>query len=290
MSGKSNPPLQRIADRPGGNPPPLTGGIPPSPTQPRPLPSVVICLRPLGLLSSGHRKARPKTPIAMANPRYVDRDDVDSSAMLGAAAHSLHLDRQLWEAIGVWGRLPITLHGAGPLEAEELTIPPGFYVTKCMEGSNCARCTTGRGGYKFRWFSPLWAQAYLAGAREGAWMPGQPETRYRRQALAQQAGNEGAILDETNRKSPMETAREVATAAPNAPSPEEWAARLYDRWGTVIGGIANATCEVPGAAPLDPGTVEQLLLRTLDAAVGDSASVADPPTAVRTQGPPSPPS
>ena len=121
-------------------------------------------------------------------------------------------------------------------------------------------------------------------------MPGQPETRFRRQAFAPQAGNEDTIRDETNRKSPMETAREVATAAPNAPSPVEAAARLYDRWDTVIGSIANATCEAPGAAPMDPGTVEQLLLRALGEALGDSAPVADPHTAVRSQGPPSPPS
>ena len=116
----------------------------------------------------------------MANPRFIDRDDVDSAAMLGAAAHSLHIDKQLWESIGVWGQLLISVHFAGPYEPDDTTVPAGFYTVKCNEGITCARCAEGRGGYKFRWFSPLWSTAYVAGAREGAWLPGRPETRYRR--------------------------------------------------------------------------------------------------------------
>ena len=42
-----------------------------------------------------------------------------------------------------------------------------FGGEKCKEGITRARCAEGRGGWKFRWFSPLWATAYVAGAARG---------------------------------------------------------------------------------------------------------------------------
>ena len=290
MIGKNTPLGLKGVDWSGvAHPPEPTPVHPVSPSA-RSAPSVVICLRALGTPTSGRRNVSPLTPTVMANPRYVDRDDVDSSAMLGAAAHSLHLDRQLWETIGVWGRLPITLHWAGHFETEEIIIPPGFYALKCKEGTNCTRCATGRGGYKFRWFSPLWTQAYVAGARKGAWLPGQPETRYRKPAVALQTGGSGANLGAANGGAPVEAARGGTTAAHGYPTPEERAAAIYAGWDTIVANIANATCEDPSAAPLDTGTTEQLLLQALDEALNYSAPIVDPRTAVRsrTSAPPPP--
>ena len=115
----------------------------------------------------------------MASPRYVDRDEVDSAAMLAATAYSLHVDKHIWETIGIWGHPPLTLHRDIFTGVEEDLLPPGFYAVRCAGGPSCKRCVEGNGGYKFRWFSPLWYRAYVAGARPGSWLPGNPETRWR---------------------------------------------------------------------------------------------------------------
>ena len=102
--------------------------------------------------------------------------------MLAAASYSLHKDKLVWEHIGTWGHLPLTLHRCIHTGDDDVLTPPGFYTVRCTDGLICARCTSGQGGYTFRWFSPLWSAAYIAGARPGAWLPGKSEERWRRPA------------------------------------------------------------------------------------------------------------
>ena len=48
---------------------------------------------------------------------------------------------------------------------------------KICEETGCERCRTGRGGYQFRWYSPLWYTDYLRGrTREDSWKLGDPES------------------------------------------------------------------------------------------------------------------
>ena len=100
--------------------------------------------------------------------------------MLAAAAHSLYMDKATWDDIGIWGHLPFTVHRCEHLADHGNLAPPGFYTVRCSGGPSCAHCTNGQGGYQFRWFSPLWPKAYVVGARQGAWLPGGSEERWRR--------------------------------------------------------------------------------------------------------------
>ena len=144
----------------------------------------------------------------MAAPRFIDRDDVDSAAMMAAALHSLSKDKAIWNDIGIWGHLPFTVHRCGLLPEQENLAPPGFRTVRCPGGPSCARCTTGDGGYQFRWLSPLWAKAYVAGARPGAWMPGGSEARWKRNpSLAIPE----AYLDRSRRDRAWELCRHIST-------------------------------------------------------------------------------
>jgi hypothetical protein len=47
---------------------------------------------------------------------------------------------------------------------------PGLCSRPCI-ASGCARCSSKRGGYIFRWYHPAWGNQYLKIARPGAWVP-----------------------------------------------------------------------------------------------------------------------
>ena len=66
--------------------------------------------------------------------------------------------------------LPIIIHFPefGSMEDDMVEIP-------CPRGTRCKRCSEGRAGYTFRWFSSLWLEGYMQLRRDDTWLPGYPE-------------------------------------------------------------------------------------------------------------------
>ena len=108
----------------------------------------------------------------MAQPRWISHPGVDSPAMLGAALRSASRDKALWDDMGLYGTLTIIKHQSEYGTPQDI---PALRSVHCQGGPLCQRCSSGRGGYVFRWLSPLWAQEYAATARPGAWKPGEGE-------------------------------------------------------------------------------------------------------------------
>ena len=106
-------------------------------------------------------------------PRWVDRDDVDSQAMLSAFMRYHYRMRQdfddgkrpIW-----WESLHITLHHVADYHGS-VHRPhfEGLAIKTCQQRP-CRRCDNGWGGYQFRWYSRYWADHYNATRRPGAWM------------------------------------------------------------------------------------------------------------------------
>ena len=105
-------------------------------------------------------------------PRWVTSFNVDSSAMYAAYSEYMSKveNRIEIEDMGFSGSLTFVDHcrlgTAGSMEHVNVIICNQY---------GCQRCVTGRGGYMFRWYSPLWSETYVKLAKVGAWMPGQPE-------------------------------------------------------------------------------------------------------------------
>ena len=97
---------------------------------------------------------------AMADwPRWLE-EDVDSQAMLSAYLWYQHTSKQ------TMGPLPLIVHRSS--FTEPLPAPTGTTNILCT-AENCQRCLSGRGGYRFRWYSRHWIDRYKVMARKGAW-------------------------------------------------------------------------------------------------------------------------
>ena len=108
-------------------------------------------------------------------PRWVDRSDVDSSAMLSAfITYHTEVSAMLQEKNGlsyqpVWeGHLWSIYHRQPPgYEGVMAPMPLRIPQLPCQDPA-CNRCGV-RGGYQFRWYSPYWAKYYNSMRRPGAW-------------------------------------------------------------------------------------------------------------------------
>ena len=100
---------------------------------------------------------------AMADwPRWLE-EDVDSQAMLSAYLWYQNCSKQ------TMGPLPLIVHRCSFTEPlTEPPAPPGTTNVLCT-AENCQRCLSGRGGYRFRWYSRHWIDRYKMMARKGAW-------------------------------------------------------------------------------------------------------------------------
>ena len=114
-------------------------------------------------------------------PRWVDRSDVDSTAMLSAfMAYHHETSAMLKERYGmsyqpIWeGHLWSIMHKGPPglPSTRSVTMPMRIPQKPCREQS-CPRCGV-RGGYVFRWYSPYWAKAYNRMRRPGSWEAPEP--------------------------------------------------------------------------------------------------------------------
>jgi hypothetical protein len=103
-------------------------------------------------------------------PRWIARRDVDSQAMLGAFTHwygkASPVDRDQTRMLYLVEHSMDPLHGFHGIESR---FGDGHVIPSvpCSE-PGCVRCTTGRGGYKFRWFDERWADAYNRSRRAGS--------------------------------------------------------------------------------------------------------------------------
>jgi hypothetical protein len=98
-------------------------------------------------------------------PRWIDDAIVDSVAMTTAYTEWVRRTNApalLWEEqhvpyVGV-------MDYAKPASGVELPWKP------CRTPS-CVRCSSSQGGFKFKWYSSLWRDRYIALCRPGAWSP-----------------------------------------------------------------------------------------------------------------------
>ena len=121
----------------------------------------------LGLISKGKQL---RTPIT--NPRWVLAPNVDSSAMLAAVMHFKSIDEERWRQMALQGQLKLVTHRSDyPAPQPSLM----FRCIQCPDQLRCYRCSNNKGGYMFRWLSPLWVDKYEELAKPGAWKPGQQE-------------------------------------------------------------------------------------------------------------------
>ena len=108
---------------------------------------------------------------AMADwPRWIENNTVDSSAMCIGYMEWVRIERSQ-------GREPVLL-------PEIRHAPYGILMDFVVDNTSgvdlpwrlcmtegCERCTTRRGGYKFRWYSHLWQDTYMKFKRPDSWQP-----------------------------------------------------------------------------------------------------------------------
>ena len=126
----------------------------------------------------------------MANPRWVMAPHVDSAAMLAAVLHFETADRQGWQEMLLEGQLTIIIHQSGHPDPPT---DPMFRRVNCPDPARCNRCISKKGGYVFRWLSPMWAMKYEELSRPGAWKPGQPEGNVPHDFVSQIVDCEGNV-------------------------------------------------------------------------------------------------
>ena len=115
----------------------------------------------VGSKPSAHQQPQEALKLqAMADwPRWLE-EDVDSQAMLSAYQWYLHVSKK------TMGPLPMIVHRSAFTEPPPA--PTGTINILCTTES-CERCLSGKGGYRFRWYSRHWIDRYKMMAREGAW-------------------------------------------------------------------------------------------------------------------------
>ena len=106
----------------------------------------------------------------MAMPRWVLSELVDSAAMRQAFFVWRENSPELAQQWGFVDGLPVIVH------CPEIPTPDDKLIEiPCPRGNSCKRCSEGRSGYTFRWFSRLWLVTYMHWRRDGTWAPGDPE-------------------------------------------------------------------------------------------------------------------
>ena len=132
----------------------------------------------------------------MAAPRYIDRDDVDSTIMLSAALYSYQVDRLVWDQLKLYGNLTMVVH-RDSMDFESSTHAVNIVrCIPCKRGICCNRCQIAEGGYEFRWLSPIWSPMYIENARKGSWLPGKSESRVTTSESSVTVLGRGAVLIE----------------------------------------------------------------------------------------------
>ena len=101
-------------------------------------------------------------PVYIANPR------VDSKALYHAYVQAAD-QSQPW-----FGKLSLEMHARPNFKEVVAPVAACFKEEQCEE-PDCFRCNVKQGGFKFRWFHPLWKADYLANKAPEAWDPDETE-------------------------------------------------------------------------------------------------------------------
>ena len=101
--------------------------------------------------------------------QWIDNRRVDSQAMLSAYMAQVRPGDKLYG-------LTIYVHRMPDYVTGELHLPACVTPVPCATPS-CFRCSVMQGGYIFRWFHPLWMDAYLQLKRRDQWVwtPGETD-------------------------------------------------------------------------------------------------------------------
>mmetsp|Transcript_2583 Transcript_2583/g.4410 ORF Transcript_2583/g.4410 Transcript_2583/m.4410 type:complete len:169 (+) Transcript_2583:48-554(+) len=103
----------------------------------------------------------------MVGPVWIDDPTVDSMAMLGSFVGFLNQAPDNAELAKHMGLTQVNHRSEcmpGPM------FPGIIREVPCTE-EGCERCTTGRGGYQFRWYDRRWRGGYVRSKRPGTWEP-----------------------------------------------------------------------------------------------------------------------
>ena len=118
-------------------------------------------------------------------PRWISSYNVASEAMQFAYATAVSRNQESLRSIGCIGELTIICHEPGaPKDIGPILL--GTKVVYCPNKKRCLRCLEQRGGYVFKWYSPLWHMDYVAAVtkimREDPhitiWRPGDDEKQW----------------------------------------------------------------------------------------------------------------
>lgn len=99
--------------------------------------------------------------------------NVDSTAMLHAAYKFHEEHPEQWRQLGIGKELTMIHHV--PTVPSDIQTLPTVRIECPGADAWCKRCTEGRLGYTFRWYSVLWHDEYMRMKAPHAWRPGDPE-------------------------------------------------------------------------------------------------------------------
>ncbi len=142
--------------------------------------------------------------------------------MLEAAVGFRRNDRDTWDALELEGHLTIVDHHMMPWM--NLVPTAGFHHIDCpLPGGVCYRCTIGKSGLTFRWFSVLWKDEYMRRQEPMSWKPGDEEGVW--PGIEYGPRFTGDLIDAFGEQAIPLTARTVAdmTLAEVLALPDDWA-------------------------------------------------------------------
>ena len=137
----------------------------------------------------------PRSSSEMALPRWVLSERVDSAGMLSAYQSWRAANPEMAKQMGLDKGLPTINHCPDAFPFPKA----GVIEVRCPRGMSCKRCSEGRAGYTFRWFSCLWLDSYKSWRAPGTWLPGDPEgyrvTRGLRDFSGEILNSRGLLVD-----------------------------------------------------------------------------------------------
>ena len=120
-------------------------------------------------------------------PRFITNPRVDTQAMYRAYIKVAD-PSQPW-----FGKLSLEVHTRPEYAEPVAPVAACFKEVQCAE-PGCFRCEVKRGGFRFRWFHPLWEEEYMAAKQPHAWHP------YETDQLSQQRDEEFRIAQVEHQK------------------------------------------------------------------------------------------
>ena len=108
-------------------------------------------------------------------PTWIQNDLVDSEAMYSAFLQYLgqcseEEQKVMKERVNLIQHKESECVILGGVLIRSKKVYPSIPLIRCTE-RDCKRCRVQQGGYKFRWYSHQWLEAYVTLMRKGSWDP-----------------------------------------------------------------------------------------------------------------------